>query len=85
MNSLQRLSKNFIAQAGSDYAASRGEFLNGYRDWQIIWVTHLWILQNVFSFEDNGNLDGEMTYKKLAERLGGIDHVSNPGILWISP
>ena len=30
-------------------------------------------------FKDNGNLDDEMTYKKLAERLEGIDHAVIPG------
>ena len=72
------IEKNFIAQAGSDYAASRGEFLNGIVMANYLGYTFVDPAECIF-FEDNGNLDGEMTYKKLAERLGGIDHAVIPG------
>ena len=71
------IEKNFIAQAGSDYAASRGEFLNGIVMANYLGYTFVDPAECIF-FEDNGNLDDEMTYKKLAERLetfsrGGSD------------
>ena len=72
------IEKNFIAQAGSDYAASRGEFLNGIVMANYLGYTFVDPAECIF-FEDNGNLDGEMTYKKLAERLEGIDHAVIPG------
>ena len=72
------IEKNFIAQAGSDYAASRGEFLNGIVMANYLGYTFVDPAECIF-FEDNGNLDGEMTYKKLAERLGGIERAVIPG------
>lgn len=72
------IEKNFIAQAGSDYAASRGEFLNGIVMANYLGYTFVDPAECIF-FEDNGNLDGEMTYKKLEERLEGIDHAVIPG------
>lgn len=72
------IEKNFIAQAGSDYAASRGEFLNGIVMANYLGYTFVDPAECIF-FEDNGNLDDEMTYKKLAERLEGIDHAVIPG------
>ena len=72
------IEKNFIAQAGSDYAASRGEFLNGIVMANYLGYTFVDPAECIF-FEDNGNLDDEMTYKKLEERLEGIDHAVIPG------
>ena len=72
------IEKNFIAQAGSDYAASRGEFLNGIVMANYLGYTFVDPAECIF-FEDNGNLDDEMTYRKLAERLEGIDHAVIPG------
>ena len=56
------IEKNFIAQAGSDYAASRGEFLNGIVMANYLGYTFVDPAECIF-FEDNGNLDDEMTYK----------------------
>ena len=72
------IEKNFIAQAGSDYAASRGEFLNGIVMANYLGYTFVDPAECIF-FEDNGNLDGETTYKKLAERLDGIERAVIPG------
>ena len=71
------IEKNFIAQAGSDYAASRGEFLNGIVMANYLGYTFVDPAECIF-FEDNGNLDGETTYKKLAERLDGIERAVIP-------
>ena len=74
----EKIAENFAAAAGEDYAASRGEYLNGIVMANYLGYTFVDPAECIF-FEDNGNLDGEMTYKKLAERLGGIDHAVIPG------
>ena len=64
------IEENFKALAGEDYAASRGEFLNGkvmaaYMGYEFV------VAADVIRFDKNGNLDAEKTdrllYKKLAK------------------
>lgn len=74
----EKIAENFAAAAGEDYAASRGEYLNGIVMANYLGYTFVDPAECIF-FEDNGNLDGEMTYKKLEERLEGIDHAVIPG------
>ena len=57
----ETIAENFKNKAGSDYAASRGEYLNGivmsayYRD------SPLWIPQRLIRFNENGDFDAETT------------------------
>lgn len=74
----EKIAENFAAAAGEDYAASRGEYLNGIVMANYLGYTFVDPAECIF-FEDNGNLDDEMTYKKLEERLEGIDHAVIPG------
>ena len=64
----KKISENFKNKAGVDYAASRGEYLNG-----IIMANYLGYefvdAAEVISFEEDGTFDAEKTNKVLAKRL----------------
>ena len=70
--------KNFKAKAGSDYAASRGEYLNG-----IIMANYLGYefidAASVIIFDENGEFEAEKTNKILSERLQGVEKAVIPG------
>lgn len=72
------IKKNFEDKAGSDYAASRGEYLNGkilakYLDFDFIDAAE------VVLFEDDGVFDAENTNRKMAKRLKKHEHAVIPG------
>lgn len=68
----------FKEKAGSDYAASRGEYLNG-----IIMANYLGYefidAASVIFFDENGNLDADKTDKVLSERLSLCERAVIPG------
>ena len=68
----------FRNQAGKDYAASRGEYLNG-----IVMANYLGFefidAAEVIFFKENGEFDAEKTHKILSERLEYVDHAVIPG------
>ena len=68
-----KIEENFKAKAGSDYAASRGEYLNG-----IIMSNYLGFdfvdPAEVILFDDDGSFDAEMTNRKVAKRLKGVEN-----------
>ena len=70
--------ENFKKKAGSDYAASRGEFLNG-----IIMANYLGYefidAAEVIFFDENGNFDDYKTDKVMAERLSHVEKAVIPG------
>ena len=72
------IEKNFKEKAGSDYAASRGEFLNG-----IIMANYLGYefvdAAEVILFGENGEFDAEITNGKLKARLEGVESAVIPG------
>ncbi len=72
------ITKNFKEKAGSDYAASRGEYLNG-----IIMAEYLGYefvdAATVIFFDEEGSFDGEKTYDVLSERLSHIERAVIPG------
>ena len=72
------IQKNFKAKSGSDYAASRGEYLNG-----IIMAKYLGYefidAASVIIFDENGEFEAEKTNKVLAERLQGVEKAVIPG------
>ena len=66
------------AQAGTDYAASRGEFLNGkvmaaYLGYEFVDAA------DVIRFDKNGNLDAEKTDRLLSKKLAKCERAVIPG------
>ena len=78
------IEENFIAKKGSDYAASRGEYLNGiimshYLGYEFIDATE------VIFFDENGTFLSEKTNEELAERLAHTEHAVIPGFYGSNP
>ena len=72
------IEKNFKEKAGENYAASRGEYLNG-----IIMAAYLGYefvdAAEVIRFKDNGDFDAEVTNEILGQRLAGLERAVIPG------
>lgn len=72
------IEEQFLAKAGRDYAASRGEYLNG-----IVMASYLGYefvdAAEVIFFDESGNFDAESTNKELSERLEHIERAVIPG------
>ena len=72
------ISKNFKEKAGSDYAASRGEYLNG-----IIMANYLGYefidSATVIFFDEDGNFDADKTDKVLGKKLEQCENAVIPG------
>lgn len=73
-----RIEENFLAKAGRDYAASRGEYLNGLVMAQYLGYEFVDAAEVVF-FDENGVFDAEATDKELSERLEHIERAVIPG------
>lgn len=76
------IEENFTKKAGRDYAASRGEYLNG-----IIMANYLGYefidAADVVFFDENGKFDAEYTNTELGNRLKNIDRAVIPGFYGI--
>lgn len=75
---------NFSKKVGRDYAASRGEYLNGmimaaYLDYEFIDAAE------VIFFDENGNLDSEKTDQILSARLEHTERAVIPGFYGAGP
>ena len=72
------IAENFKAKAGVDYAASRGEYLNG-----IIMANYLGYdfvdSAEVIIFNEDGSFDADTTDKLLGERLSKLENAVVPG------
>ena len=72
------IEKEFKAKAGKDYAASRGEYLNG-----IIMATYLGFAfvdaAKVVRFNDSGEFDAETTQQIMSKYLGQFSQAVVPG------
>lgn len=73
-----QIEADFRAQAVTDYAASRGEFLNGkimaaYLGYEFVDAA------SVIRFDKNGNFDGEKTDRLLGKRLSKCERAVIPG------
>lgn len=66
------IEKNFKAHIGVDYAASRGEYLNGLLMADFLGAEFVDAADVIF-FDKGGELDAEKTNAKLSERLKGIE------------
>ncbi|MGN8631397.1 aspartate kinase [Blautia sp. HCP3S3_G3] len=74
----KQIEADFKAQAGKEYAASRGEFLNGkvmaaYLGYEFVDAA------SVIRFDKNKNLDAEKTDKLLGKRLAKCECAVIPG------
>ncbi len=73
-----RIEENFVKGIGRDYAASRGEYLNG-----IVMANYLGYefidAAEVIFFDDNGNLEPKSTNLELSERLQHVERAVIPG------
>lgn len=72
------IEKNFKEKAGSNYAASRGEYLNGIIMADYLGYEFVDAAEVVF-FHDNGEFNAEKTNKVLAARLAKCDRAVIPG------
>ena len=74
----KKIAENFAKKAGSDYAASRGEYLNG-----IIMAAYLGYefidAAEVVFFDKNGEFDPEKTDKVLSRKLKKCERAVIPG------
>ena len=73
-----RIEENFVNKAGRDYAASRGEYLNGIIMAAYLGYEFIDPAEAVF-FDNDGNFDAEATDKELAERLEHVERAVIPG------
>ena len=80
----KKISENFKNKAGVDYAASRGEYLNG-----IIMANYLGYefvdAAEVIFFKEDGTFDAEKTNKVLAKRLEKCERAVIPGFYGALP
>lgn len=74
----ETITDNFKKQAGSDYAASRGEYLNGLIMAEYLGYEFVDPAEYVF-FDEEGVLDAELTNRKLSEKLIGMERAVIPG------
>ena len=72
------IEKNFKAKKGTDYAASRGEYLNGIVMADYMGYTFIDAAE-VIRFDDNGSFDAETTNQILGERLENEPKAVIPG------
>lgn len=74
----EKIKEAFAARSGSEYAASRGEYLNGiimaaYLEYEFIDAAE------VIRFDDDGVFDAELTNKIMQRRLEGAANAVIPG------
>ena len=78
------IAESFKNKVGVDYAASRGEYLNG-----IIMANYLGYefidAAEVIFFEENGAFDAERTHKVLSRRLEKMENAVIPGFYGSNP
>lgn len=76
--------KNFKEKAGSDYAASRGEYLNGIIMADYLGYNFIDSAEVIF-FDKEGNFGAEKTHKVLSERLAKENRAVIPGFYGANP
>ena len=76
--------KQIIAKAGADYAASRGEYLNGLILSAFLGYDFI-DAQGVIFFKADGSLDADRTYEVLAAALADHPHAVIPGFYGSMP
>ena len=79
-----RIEENFLAKAGRDYAASRGEYLNGIVAANFLGFEFVDAAGVIF-FDENGNFESEHTNRELSERLEHVEKAVIPGFYGSRP
>ncbi len=79
-----RIEENFLAKAGRDYAASRGEYLNGIVAANFLGFEFVDAAEVIF-FDENGNFESEHTNRELSERLEHVEKAVIPGFYGSKP
>lgn len=74
----QKISENFKKKAGREYAASRGEYLNGIIMAEYLGFPFIDAAEVIF-FDENGVFEPDKTNKALQERLKGETCAVIPG------
>ncbi len=74
----ETIGKNFAEKAGSDYAASRGEYLNGKLISKYLGFEFIDAAEIIF-FDEHGNCDIPRTQEVMSKRLEGIEYAVIPG------
>lgn len=72
------IENNFKNKAGSNYAASRGEYLNGIIMAEYLGFTFVDAVE-VILFDENGEYNMEETNKRMQARLDGLETAVIPG------
>lgn len=76
------IEENFLAKSGREYAASRGEYLNG-----LIMAEYLGFefidADRIVYFNDDGSFDAEFTNKEIEEVLSTVERAVIPGFYGI--
>ena len=72
------IEENFLKKAGRDYAASRGEYLNGLVMAEYLGFEFIDAAEVIF-FDADGNFETELTNKELGERLEHVEKAVIPG------
>ena len=80
----ETIKKKFMAKAGADYAASRGEYLNGillaaYLGYEFVDAAE------VIFFTEEGSFDSVKTYSAVYDRLLDVDRAVIPGFYGSNP
>lgn len=75
---LKTIEANFKKKAGRDYAASRGEYLNGIIMAHYLKFTFVDPAEVIF-FDENGDFDADKTNRVLSERLEKTERAVIPG------
>lgn len=73
-----RIEENFVKGIGRDYAASRGEYLNGIVMAHYLGFEFIDAAEVIF-FDENGVFESESTNKELSERLEHVERAVIPG------
>ena len=76
--------ENFCKKIGRDYAASRGEYLNGIIMAEYLGYTFIDAAE-VICFDENGEFASEITNERLSERLKGVECAVIPGFYGAMP
>ena len=79
-----KLEENFLAGAGRDYAASRGEYLNGIVIANYLGYEFIDAAEEIF-FVEQGNFEADLTDKELSERLSHVERAVVPGFYGSRP
>lgn len=78
------IAAKFKEKAGADYAASRGEYLNGIIMAKYLGYEFIDAAEVIF-FDEHGNFEPEKTHKVLSKRLAGTEAAVIPGFYGSNP